>query len=54
MGFEPKNTLRIGLVGTGFIAQFHLRSMLGVRNVEVTGVYSRSSDRRQKCSSTMC
>ena len=32
MGFEPKNTLRIGLVGTGFIAQFHLRSMLGVQN----------------------
>lgn len=48
MGFEPKNTLRIGLVGTGFIAQFHLRSMLGVRNVEVTGVYSRSSDKRRR------
>ncbi|MBX9451389.1 MAG: Gfo/Idh/MocA family oxidoreductase [Mesorhizobium sp.] len=48
MDFEPKNTLRIGLVGTGFIAQFHLRSMLGVRNVEVTGVYSRSGDKRQK------
>ena len=35
--------LRIGLVGSGFIAAFHLQSMLGVRNVSVGGVYSRSA-----------
>ena len=35
-------TLRIGLIGSGFIAAFHLQSMLGVRNVSVGGVYSRS------------
>lgn len=43
----PKSKLRIGLIGTGFIAQFHLRSMVGVRNVEVTGVYSRKAENRQ-------
>jgi predicted dehydrogenase len=40
--------LRIGLVGSGFIAAFHLQSMLGVRNVAVCGVYSRSHERRTK------
>jgi predicted dehydrogenase len=44
----PKATLRVGFVGSGFIAHFHLKSMLGVRNVEVTGVYSRSAENRQR------
>lgn len=44
----PKATLRVGFVGSGFIAHFHLKSMLGVRNVEVTGVYSRSAKNRQR------
>lgn len=45
---ETKDRLRVGFVGSGFIAHFHLRSMIGVRNVEVTGVYSRSAERRQR------
>jgi predicted dehydrogenase len=47
---KPKelDTLRVGLIGTGFIAAFHLRSMLGVRNVSIGGVYSRSTDRRTR------
>lgn len=32
--------LRVGFLGSGFIADFHLQSMLGVRNVQVAGVYS--------------
>ena len=40
MGFSARKTLRIGFIGSGFIAHFHLRSLVGVRNVEVTGVYS--------------
>ena len=44
----PKDKLRIGFVGSGFIAQFHLRSMIGVRNVEVTGVFSRSAEKRNR------
>lgn len=43
-----RDRLRIGFVGSGFIAHFHLKSMIGVRNVDVTGVYSRSADKRQR------
>ena len=46
----PKEKLRVGLVGTGFIAEFHLRSMVAVRNVDVTGVYSRNPDNRARIS----
>ncbi|OCP15626.1 Gfo/Idh/MocA family protein [Ensifer sp. LC163] len=44
----PKQTLRVGFVGTGFIAHFHLKSMIGVRNVEVTGAFSRKAENREK------
>lgn len=44
----PKKTLRIGFVGSGFIAHFHLKSLLGVRNVDVTGVYSRKAENRAR------
>ncbi len=45
---QTRQRLRIGFVGSGFIAHFHLRSMVGVRNVDVTGVYSRSAEKRQR------
>src|SRR3954447_8988043 len=38
--------LRIGFIGSGFIAHFHLQALLGVRNVVVTGVYSPRAERR--------
>jgi len=38
----------VGFVGSGFIAHFHLKSMIGVRNVEVTGVFSRKPENREK------
>src|SRR5690606_19653970 len=44
---ETRERLRVGFVGSGFIAHFHLKSMIGVRNVDVTGVYSRSAEKRQ-------
>lgn len=44
----PKEKLRVGFVGSGFIAHFHLKSMIGVRNVEVTGVYSRKPENRAR------
>ncbi len=43
----PRKTLRIGFIGSGFIAHFHLKSLLGVRNVEVTAVYSPTPGKRQ-------
>ena len=39
--------LRVGLIGSGFIAAFHLQSMVGVRNISIGGVYSRSAERRK-------
>ena len=43
-----RKILRIGFVGAGFIAHFHLKALLAVRNVEVTGVYSPTAAKRQK------
>jgi predicted dehydrogenase len=43
-----RDRLRVGFVGSGFIAHFHLKSMVGVRNVDVTGVYSRSAEKRRR------
>ena len=43
-----KDILNIGIVGTGFIAEFHLKSMIGVRNLRVAGVYSRKAENRQR------
>jgi predicted dehydrogenase len=40
--------LRVGFIGSGFIAAFHLQSMVGVRNVSIGGVYSRSMERRTR------
>ena len=45
-GDFPKPVLRVGFVGSGFIAHFHLKALLSVRNVEVTGIYSRSAAKR--------
>ncbi|NLS08101.1 Gfo/Idh/MocA family oxidoreductase [Rhizobium sp. P32RR-XVIII] len=44
----PKETLRIGFVGSGFIAEFHLKSLIGVRNCEVRGVFSRTAEKRDR------
>ena len=40
-------TLRIGFLGAGFMAQFHLRALLGVRNVVAAGVVSATAQRRE-------
>ncbi len=39
-GNTPIARLRIGLVGSGFIANFHLQALLSVRHVSMAGVYS--------------
>ena len=33
--------LKLGIVGAGFIAKFHARAIMQVRNVEIAGVVSR-------------
>ena len=43
---KPLKTLRIGMIGAGFIARFHLESFTGVRNCAITGVYSPTKESR--------
>jgi predicted dehydrogenase len=38
--FPTEGPLRIGILGSGFIANFHLQALLGVRNARVAGVFS--------------
>src|SRR5262249_44617509 len=38
--------LRIGMIGSGFMAGFHLAAMLGVRDAVIGGVYSPVEQRR--------
>jgi predicted dehydrogenase len=38
--------LRIGFVGSGFIAKFHLKAFESVRNAAVTGIYSPTAKHR--------
>jgi predicted dehydrogenase len=46
-GYAPIDTLRIGLVGSGFIANFHLQALMSVRHVAVTGIYSPTAANRE-------
>ncbi|MDQ3855831.1 MAG: Gfo/Idh/MocA family oxidoreductase, partial [Chloroflexota bacterium] len=40
------DSLRIGLIGSGFIARFHVQSFEGVRNCRLAGVYSPTTAHR--------
>jgi len=40
-------TLRIGFVGSGFIARFHLKSFQNVRHVQIVGVFSPTPENRR-------
>ena len=43
---QSNSILKIGFVGSGFIADFHLKSLVSVRNVEVIGVFSPNESHR--------
>ena len=47
MDRSPLPTLRIGFVGAGFIAHFHLQALTGVRNAIVSAVTSPRRERRE-------
>ncbi len=38
-------TLKLGIIGAGFVSNFHARALTQVRGVDVAGVTSRSTDR---------
>ncbi len=37
-----KDKLGIGIIGAGFVANFHVKSFVGVRNAEIKAIYSRT------------
>lgn len=41
------DTLRIGIVGSGFMANFHLQAFVGVRNARIAGVFSPTAANRE-------
>jgi len=49
---ETNGPLRIGLLGSGFIANFHLQALLGVRDVQVSGVFSPTHAHREALANT--
>jgi predicted dehydrogenase len=49
---EKDGPLRIGLLGSGFIATFHLQALLGVRDAEVSGVFSPTRANREALANT--
>ena len=49
---EENRPLRIGLLGSGFIAGFHLQALLGVRDAEVGGVFSPTRAHREALAGT--
>jgi predicted dehydrogenase len=49
---EENRPLRIGLLGSGFIAGFHLQALLGVRDAEVGGVFSPTRAHREALART--
>lgn len=49
----PLKKLRLGFIGSGFIGNFHVQAMVGVRNVEVNGIYSPTPANREKLAQTV-
>ncbi len=49
---ERDGPLRIGLLGSGFIANFHLQALLGVRDAQVGGVFSPTHAHREALANT--
>ena len=46
-----KKTLGVGFIGSGFVARFHIRSWVAVRNADVRGVYSPNSQHAEEAAS---
>jgi predicted dehydrogenase len=47
MGETGSAPLRIGMIGSGFMAQFHLQAMIGVRDAVIGGVFSPDLQHRE-------
>jgi len=40
-------TLRVGLIGSGFVAKFHVEALVAVRHVTVAGIHSPNAAHRE-------
>jgi len=47
-----KKRLGIGIIGAGFVANFHIRSWVGVRDADIMGIVSLSEEESSKAAST--
>jgi len=47
VGVIGRAPLRIGMIGSGFMARFHLQAMAGVRDAVIGGVFSPDRERRE-------
>ncbi len=45
------NKLGIGIIGSGFVAKFHIRAFTGIRNADIVAIYSRSIDKAKELAS---
>lgn len=43
-----KDKIGIGIIGAGFVANFHLRSFVGVRKAEIKAIYSRTFEKAKR------
>ncbi len=43
----PSGILRVGILGSGFMANFHLQAFVGVRNAQIAGVFSPTAANRE-------
>ena len=46
-GTTPEGPLRIGILGSGFMANFHLQAFVGVCNARIAGVFSPTAANRE-------
>src|SRR5512137_40022 len=47
---KKPSTLGIGIIGGGFIARFHIRSWIGVRDADILGIFDPDTKRaREAC-----
>jgi predicted dehydrogenase len=48
VGMSGNAPLRIGMIGSGFMARFHLQAMVGVRDAVIAGVFSPDQEHRDE------
>ncbi len=45
---EKKKRLGIGIVGAGFVGRFHIRSWVGIRDADITGIVGRTQQKAEE------